>query len=110
MSFVLQPWQVFFVTLAAWVNREQQATIEFYQVELEAMMAAQGKKRLLLTDEQRRRLSVKGKALGRKALMELTTIVTRSCAGTERSWTGNGTTRIAARRTAGLGCGKRLLS
>ena len=38
MSFVLQPWQVFFVTLAAWVNREQQATIEFYQVELEAMM------------------------------------------------------------------------
>ena len=25
MSFVLQPWQVFFVTLAAWVNREQQA-------------------------------------------------------------------------------------
>ncbi len=35
-----------------------------------------GKKRLLLNDNQRRRLAVKGKALGRKALRELTTIVT----------------------------------
>ena len=40
------------------------------------MMKAQGKKRFLLTDDQRRLLAVKGKFLGRKALMELTTIVT----------------------------------
>ena len=39
-------------------------------------MKAQGKKRLLLTDDQRRILAVKGKSLGRKALMEPTTIVT----------------------------------
>ena len=39
-------------------------------------MKAQGKKRLLLNDDQRRLLAVKGKSLGRKALMELTTIVT----------------------------------
>ena len=39
-------------------------------------MKAQGKKRLLLTDDQRRLLAVKGKSLGRKTLMELTTIVT----------------------------------
>ncbi len=36
----------------------------------------QGKKRLLLSDDQRQLLAVKGKSLGRKALMELTTIVT----------------------------------
>jgi transposase InsO family protein len=76
MTFVLRPWQLFFVVLASWVNREQQAIIEFYQVELDAMMKAQGKKRLLLTDDQRQLLAVKGKSLGRKALMELTTIVT----------------------------------
>ena len=76
MSFILQPWQVLLVILSAWVHREQQKIIEFYQVELEAMMKAQGKKRLLLTDDQRRLLAVKGKFLGRKALMELTTIVT----------------------------------
>ncbi len=39
-------------------------------------MKSQGKKRLLLTDDQRRLLAVKGKALGRKTLRELTTIVT----------------------------------
>ncbi len=75
MSFILQPWQLFFFILAAWVNREQQKRLEFYEVQLKAMMKAQGKKRLLLTDDQRRLLAVKGKSLGRKALMELTTIV-----------------------------------
>ena len=76
MSFILQPWQFFVVILVGWVNREQQKIIEFYQTQVEALMKAQGKKRLLLTDDQRRILAVKGKSLGRKALMELTTIVT----------------------------------
>jgi putative transposase len=76
MSFILQPGQLFLMVLASWVHREQQKIIEFYQTELEAVMKAQGKKRLLLTDDQRRILAVKGKSLGRKALMELTTIVT----------------------------------
>ena len=76
MSFILQPWQFFVVILVGWVNREQKKIIEFYQTQVEALMKSQGKKRLLLTDDQRRLLAVKGKALGRKALMELTTIVT----------------------------------
>ena len=76
MSFILQPWQFYVVILVGWLNREQQKIIEFYQTQLDALMKAQGKKRLLLTDDQRRLLAVKGKALGRKALMELTTIVT----------------------------------
>jgi transposase InsO family protein len=76
MHFVLQPWQLFFVILVGWVNREQQEIIQFYQAQLDTVMKAQGKKRLSLTDDQRRLLAVKGKSLGRKALMELTTIVT----------------------------------
>ena len=76
MSFVLHPWQFFFVVLVGWIEREQQKIILFYQAELETMMKAQGRKRLRLTDDQRRLLAVKGKSLGRKALMELTTIVT----------------------------------
>lgn len=27
MDFILQPWQLFFMILAGWVNREQQAAI-----------------------------------------------------------------------------------
>jgi transposase InsO family protein len=76
VDFILQPWQFCFLILASWVHSEQQKIIEFYQAELEAVMKAQGKKRLLLTDDQRRLLAVKGKSLGRKTLMELTTIVT----------------------------------
>ena len=30
MSFVLQPWQLFFAILAGWVNREQQKRIDYY--------------------------------------------------------------------------------
>ena len=74
--FVLQPWQFFFVILLGWVHRELQKIIEFYQAELQTVMEAQGKTRLPLTDDQRRLLAVKGKSLGRKKLMELTTIVT----------------------------------
>ncbi len=76
MSYILQPWQLLFVVFASWVHREQQKVIEFYQAQLDALMKAQGKKRLLLSDGQRRLLAVKGKSLGRKALMEFTTIVT----------------------------------
>ena len=66
MSFILQPWQFFVVILVGWVNREQQKIIEFYEKQVEALMKSQGKKRLLLTDDQRRILAVKGKALGRQ--------------------------------------------
>jgi transposase len=76
MISILQPWQLLLTVLASWLQHEQQKVIEFYQVELKALMEAQGKKRLLLSDEHRRLLAVKGKSLGRKALMELTTIVT----------------------------------
>lgn len=75
MSFVLQPWQVVFVALSAWVNQRQQQIIEFQNAEIEALLKKLGKKRILLTDDQRRLLAVQGKALGRKALMQLTTIV-----------------------------------
>jgi transposase InsO family protein len=76
MNFILQPWQLLFMVFASWVHSEQKKTIEFYQAELKALMDTQGKKRLLLTDDHRRLLAVKGKSLGRKSLMELTTIVT----------------------------------
>ena len=67
---ILHPWQLLLMCLAGWLQREQQQVIEFYQAQLEAMLQAQGKKRIILTDDQRRVLAAKGKALGRKALSE----------------------------------------
>jgi hypothetical protein len=73
MSFILQPWQLLLCILAGWVHQQQQLVIQFQDEEIRALLAKLGKKRVLLTDDQRRRLAVKGKLLGRKALSELTT-------------------------------------
>jgi putative transposase len=76
MNLILQPWHLVLVALSAWMNQRQQQIIEFQNAEIEALLKKLGQKRVLLTDDQRRLLAVKGKAIGRKALMELTTIVT----------------------------------
>ena len=76
MSFVLEPWQLLLILLAGWINRQQQALLEFQRLQIEALLRKMGKKRILLSDEQRRLLAVKGKAIGRKALKEVSLIVT----------------------------------
>jgi putative transposase len=50
--------------------------MEYLKAENRALREKLGKKRLRFTDEQRRRLAVKGHALGRKTLRELGPIVT----------------------------------
>jgi len=76
MSYILQPYQLFFVVLAGWVNRQQQELIEYLRTENQVLKEHIGKKRILLSDEQRRRLAVKGKVLGRKMLAEVGTLFT----------------------------------
>ena len=53
---------------AGWVNRQQQAVIDYLLEENRVLRAAHGRGRLCLTDDQRRRLAVKGKVLGRRRL------------------------------------------
>ena len=74
MKSVLQPWHLLLFILAGWVNRHQQDVVEYLRTENQVEKL--GKKRILLNDDQRRRLALKGKVLGRKALKEITTIVT----------------------------------
>jgi len=64
------------LVLAGWVNRQQQAVIEYLLEENRVLRAAHGRRRLRLTDDQRRRLAVKGKALGRRRLAGIVGIVT----------------------------------
>jgi putative transposase len=72
----LQPWQLLFLVLAGRVNRQQQDAIEYLRTEPRVLREKLGKKRILLNDDQRRRLAVKGKILGRRVLEELAGIVT----------------------------------
>ncbi len=100
MKFILQPWQLAFVLISAWVNQRQQRIIEFQNAQIQALLNKLGKKRVLLTDEQRRLLAVKGKAIGRKSLMDLTTIVTPDTIlrWHRERWRRNGITPSVARR------------
>jgi putative transposase len=76
MNFALQPWQLLFVILAGWVNRQQQQVIDYLRTENQVLREKIGKRRILLDDDQRRRLAVKGKVLGRKLLTQVGTLVT----------------------------------
>jgi len=73
---ILQPWQLFLFILVGWVHRQQQQAIEYLRTENLVLKEKLGKKRILLNDNQRRRLAVKGKVLGREALQQIATIVT----------------------------------
>jgi hypothetical protein len=76
MNFIFQPWQLLLLILAGWVNRQQQEIIEYLRTENQVLLESHGRKRIRLHDDQRRRLAVKGKILGRKILREIGTIVT----------------------------------
>jgi hypothetical protein len=62
------PFAFVVLLVAGWVNRQQQAVIDYLLEENRVLRAAHRPRRLHLTDDQRRRLAVKGKRLGRRRL------------------------------------------
>jgi len=76
MAVVLQPWQILVTALAGWICRQQDAVIEYLREENRVLKQQLGRRRLRLTDDQRRRLVVRGKAIGRRALAEVASLVT----------------------------------
>ncbi len=68
------PVQFLVALLSIWMNRRQQLAIEYLQEENRVLREQLAGKRFRFTDEQRRRLAGKGKALGRAMLMQLATI------------------------------------
>ena len=76
MKPLLQPWQLVLLILAGWINHREQEVIEYLRAENRVLREKLGKKRILLNDDQRRSLAVKGKILGRKLLEQVAMIVT----------------------------------
>ena len=67
----------FFATvLAGWVNRHQQAIIEYLMEENRVFKQQLQGRRPQLSDSDRRRLATKAKALGRSVLDEIANLVT----------------------------------
>ena len=70
------PLRFLLVALAGWVNRQQLEVIHYLREENRVLKDQIGRRRLRLTDVQRRGLAAKGYRLGRHVLKEVATIVT----------------------------------
>ena len=76
MPRTLDPFRVLLVAVAGWMNQQQQQVIEYLREENRVLRAQIRSRRLRFDDDQRRRLAVRAKMLGRRVLTEVATIVT----------------------------------
>ena len=72
----LFPLQYVVATLALWLNRQQQLLIDYLQEENRLLKAQLEGRMIHFTDPERRRLAIRAKAIGRKLLGQLETLVT----------------------------------
>ena len=75
MSTMIQPLTLLVVAVAGWIQRDQQAAIVYLLEENRVLKARLRGRKLRFTNDERRRLAVKGKALGRKLLAEVAGLV-----------------------------------
>jgi len=76
MDSLPPPLALVVLLFAGWVNRQQEAVIDYLLEENRVLRAAHGPQRIRLTDDQRRRLATKGKVVGRRRLAGIVGIVT----------------------------------
>ena len=76
MPRTLDPFRFVLIAVAGWMNQRQLQVIDYLREENRILQEQLGGRRLRLNDDQRRRLAVKAKGLGRKLLAEVATIVT----------------------------------
>jgi transposase InsO family protein len=72
----LDPFRFLLIAVSGWMNHRQLLVIEYLREENRVLREQLRGRRLRLDDNQRRRLAVRAKALGRKVLAEIATIVT----------------------------------
>jgi hypothetical protein len=84
--------QFLLMVVAGWLQRQQAATIDYLKAENRMLRGRLGGRRIVFTDAERRQLAEKARALGRKSLHELGTMLRlRHCfAGTASWWRGSG--------------------
>ena len=72
----LHPLQLVLAVLSGWLNEHHAHVVDYLREENRLLKQQLRGQRLRLTDDQRRRLAVKGVLLGRKLLAQVATIVT----------------------------------
>src|SRR5712672_1260584 len=84
--------------LAGWINSRQLEVIDFLREENRVLREQLGGRRLRFTDDQRRRLAVKGRTVGRRRLGEFAGLVTPD---TILRWYRELIARMGCRSTSG---------
>ena len=74
MNRAVQLWEFLLIILSGRVNHHQQRVIDYLIEENHVLKGKLRGKRIQFTDDERRRLAVKGKELGRKLLGEVASI------------------------------------
>jgi hypothetical protein len=89
MRLALDPFRLLLISLAGWLNRQQQDIIDYLQEENRVLREQLRGKRVWFSDDQRRRLAVKAQKVGRRVLHELATLVAGDALGTSSSSPAN---------------------
>lgn len=76
MPPVIDPFRFLLIAVAGWMNQQQQFAIDYLREENRVLREQLGRRRLRLTNDQRRRLAAKAKRLCRRILKEVAGIVT----------------------------------
>jgi len=76
MPRVLDPFRFVLVAVGGWMNQHQLQIIDYLREENRVLREQLSGRRVRFNDDQRRRLAVRAKGLGRKLLTEIATIVT----------------------------------
>jgi transposase InsO family protein len=76
MLRAFDPFRFMLISVAGWMNQQQQQAIDYLREENRVLREQLGGRRLRLNDDQRRRLAARAKQLGRRVLAEIATIVT----------------------------------
>jgi hypothetical protein len=79
MLLTLNPFRLLLISLAGWLNRQQQDVIDDLQEENRVLREQLDDRRLRLNDDHRRRLGVRAQKLGRRVLRELVYRFTKTC-------------------------------
>ena len=76
MSRMLDPFQFLLIAIAGWMNHRQLQVIEYLREENRVLREQLVDRRLRFNDDQRRRLAVRAKGLGRRLLTQVASLVT----------------------------------
>src|SRR5215469_7434844 len=76
MRLAMDSFRLLLISLAGWLNQQQQDVIDYLQEENRVLREQLGGKRLRFKDDQRRRLAVRAEKLGWRTLQQLSTVVT----------------------------------